>query len=269
MKICMIGDSHLASCKLGWAEISHKYNDVSLAWYGAPRKTLNEVRVRSGRLVALAEPARSSFVRTSGGADFIDPKDYDVFAIVGGGLKMRPAFELSNDYWPHTFGPRADSQYLVSEELFSTALAGTYRRSVAIKFVHKLRELGDHRIILCPQPMPSEGLKKPGWERFRHNGLGDRLARLVRNSIDSLRDEVSDILWQPDETIVQGVFTRREFSDGSIRLVSDRPHPAHDFSHMNAAFGAIAMGRLIDHLKASQSGRAVVAGLKRQAGAGE
>ena len=77
MKICLIGNSHLAALKMGWPEIAQDLPDVQPAFFGARGAMMARLRVRGDRLVAKTAALAEQMSFVSGGLTEIVPGDYD------------------------------------------------------------------------------------------------------------------------------------------------------------------------------------------------
>jgi hypothetical protein len=248
MRICLIGNSHLACFKYGWNEVERRYPDVHATFFGAPGDRARHLVVRDGRLVAGTDPLREGLLLTSGGESAIDPEKYDAFVLVGW-VTIQAAMDLARQYTPHTFPETVHGKQIVSEALFRAALAAEYSGTVVATVARRLRQLTTKRILLAPQPMPSRRAMEERERRFRTTLIaGRQVFGLACAAADLAFADLAEVVWQPVETIADHAFTRTEFSEGSKRLLKEEAHPDDDFSHMNAAFGTLALSNILASL---------------------
>jgi hypothetical protein len=248
MRLCLIGNSHLACLKLGWDAIGPRYLGVAPTWFAAGGKF--DLRVEFRCLIPTTGRVKNSFAMTTGGETVIDPLRYDAFVLCGLLLSIRRAVHLAINHKPHNL-ENIEAQHLVSDELFKIALMAEFEKTPALIFARMLRSLTDRKIILFPVPMPSERIadrRKP-FAPFQNQAACERLATLFRDAVAALAESVTvDVTWQPHATITKDIFTLHEFSEGSARLLSNRLHAENDLAHMNAAFGALAMEHILGRL---------------------
>jgi len=248
IRLCLIGNSHLACMKLGWDAIRDRNVDVAPTWFAAGGNF--ELKAESNCLVPITNRVKNSFAMTAGGETVIDPRRYDVFVLCGLLLSIRRAVLMALTHKPHSL-ESMEAEHLVSDALFKIALMSAFEQTPAIVFARSLRGLTDRKIILFPVPMPSERIanrRKP-FAPFQDHGAAEGLATLVRDAVAALAESATvDVVWQPDATIIKSMFTLHEFSEGSVRLLNDRQHSENDFAHMNAKFGALAMQHIIGRL---------------------
>lgn len=77
MKICIIGNAHVASLQRGWEIVREQYPDVTLTFFAARGRVLEECRVQDGSLVAPRRSVVRQLEYTSGGLSCITPSEYD------------------------------------------------------------------------------------------------------------------------------------------------------------------------------------------------
>ena len=60
MKICVLGNSHIASLKNGWDRVGQKYPDIELVFFGARGAGLDGLELDGKALVAANDDLRHS-----------------------------------------------------------------------------------------------------------------------------------------------------------------------------------------------------------------
>jgi hypothetical protein len=112
-------------------------------------------------------------------------------------------------------------------------------------FARLLRSVSKARIIIIPQPYPSEDIKKNGkgdfWKSVADSGLLTLITTMYEDVAKRIVDKAGcEILFQPVATLSQPGMTFAIYSVDSIRLGSTKKHtyPSGRASHMNSAFGA-------------------------------
>lgn len=251
MRVCLIGNSHIGCLKLGWDDIRLRYPDVELTCFGAVAGTIRELEVSEGCLVTSNETVLANFRLTSGGETVIRPENYDVFLLSGLRLSVITALKLALEYRPDTIAG-FDTDHVVSEELFELTLTQLYRQTAAAKIARTLRSVTDKRIVVIPQPMPSERFAhrlRGEYAAMFRGSAGERIAALARAAAEAAIGDLAEIVWQPPSLIVHGAFTPHEYSEGSKRFISMTEHREDDFKHMNAKFGAIVLSGVLNGLR--------------------
>lgn len=232
MKICVIGNSHVAALKQGWERVSvqREYSDVSLDFFAAPRDGVKQLKYRDGAL-STDDPELKSHMRTSSqGMEKIVVADYDVFVIHG---------LLSLNKVART--------YVSARHRDFSFVGGLIEASLAVKLQRVIEGLGVP-VFLSTEPMFSETVLSAetnyGYDAFAKQGLS--LTRTGEALVDQWRSCIRDlpVVEQPEDTIVGGMFTRSEY-------LSKRS----DSLHMNQEFGAKMMDKIIGVVRGASEGR--------------
>jgi hypothetical protein len=253
IRLCLIGNSHLAALKLAWDRIGNQFDDIELRFFGSYSDSLKELRVKERHLVAQSKRVRMNMVMTSGGLSKIAIDDYDIFVLHALGfsfnrlikwflLRSSEANEISiaNPYRAETRQP--------SFEDIKTLLDQT----ACCRLAKKLAPF-NKPVMISPEPFFSEQVTQTPIEKWApwHHLLDEQghpkpdLDRLL--SLWNQARLAYAFLAQPADTIVSGSFTKVEYCARSIRLSRDMAteHPPDDYSHMNAAYGAAVIKGLV------------------------
>jgi len=235
VRTCIIGTSHIAALKL--AEKNAAAAGLQCTFFGAPALAFAKVHVADG-IIKGDESIREHLLRTSEGHyESINPAEFD--AIVFHGIDLQPSSMI---YSIARRNPGA--RILFSQDFLFEGVSQWFKRTRTFSLARQLVGRSGTRIILSPVPCPAAPPSEDDKVSLTHlkalrPQIHDILAQVcAQNGMSFLR--------QPEETYDdEAYYTKREYSTGSVRLVDlNRPHPEDDFTHMNAQYGALVMGRL-------------------------
>ena len=239
MKICVIGNSHIASLKLGWDEICARYPDTEMIFFGARGTRMRYLIPKGDALVADDELLANSLTYTSGGLSSVHPKKYDLLVLYGLFLRV-PALPVH-----------------VSKAVREAAARNCLERSLSKVVLDRIRQISDVPILIGHNPLPAHN------QSDCHLPDGDRACyELVITALNHVLDAVdTEVLPQPEESTEFGFTTSGVYSSGSVRLAvrdgtSGVTHRSDDTHHMNGDFGSLwleAMLRHVSGLKWSQN----------------
>lgn len=249
MKGCIIGNSHLAAAKLGWAKVSADFPDVELDFFGSHRDSMFRTAVRDGRLVALDAGVRSKLEMTGGSPD-IELGRYDFFAVVGMGFGLHPVLAVFNTH--AIAGYRGKDHHLISDSAFADTTRDLLRGSTAGHVWRLLRSSGDQPIYILPQPLSADGILRTHnrgaiYKLIHRSGISRRIAALFSEVSVTVFDDRTVVIHQPPATVTAHIFTKSTFSEGSMRLnkTLDQAHSEDDHFHMNGAYGAVMLREML------------------------
>ena len=94
MRVCILGNSHVACIKVAWDELGKSHTDYCLTFCAAPGRRLDAMELSGDHLVPSNPQLRRDILTTSGGRDSIAIRDHDAFCIVGLGFRF-PVLDLS------------------------------------------------------------------------------------------------------------------------------------------------------------------------------
>ena len=229
VKICLIGNSHAASIKSGWTAISKFYPDVDLTIYpfhGLYYETFTPVP-EEGLLRMEKDIIRNRFIHILGGDGHVHIKEYDHCIIVGGVKLQAALFEI------------------YSEQVRRASLIDWYENSHIHLLVKKIRVLSDLPISITVNPLRASRDIDENWmEGYSYQG-----------TIDILNDHLEEchnarMIGQPDRTIEGAFSTKVEYAVGEYRpntstLPGATPVIEDDLMHMNSAFGALMLAKIM------------------------
>ena len=215
-RICILGNSHVASLKLAWDQLAKDHPDRELVFFAARGLDLRYLRVSGKALVTNKRRVAESISFTSGGTAKIEVDRFDAFVTYALALKV------------------PDMDRRLSSAVKLQACRDALGRSLNLRICRMIRRVSDAPIYVGhnPQTASRDALLS---EQMTYAEVCDLLDR-------ELDVAGAKLIVQPPETLVNGWNTRPELARDSTRLdIGDRrsnePHPEHDVSHMNGNFG--------------------------------
>lgn len=182
------------------------------------------------------------FLQTSGGAfDRLDPNAFDAVVLYGSHQHLQTLFSSILRASP-TMNASFSSAFLrcgVTQWLSSQPTIDTIRA---------MREASSTPIILMFEPFYSV--------RFRDrlpegSSISVELRDMVFGALRQVVEEAGAVcLFQPEETIVETIYSPHELAIGSRRLAggANAEHDEDDVTHLNSTYGAIALSRISEAL---------------------
>jgi hypothetical protein len=238
MKICIIGNSHVAALKLAWVNHFDKRckKDNDITFFASPGNSLRSLKLENNKLIPDSEQLKKNLRATSGGKSFIELASYDVFLLYG--LATQP-------YYNHGL--------FYSKALMDDWLAEYRAASLPIKILEMMPAGLCKKIYLGHNPMPSEILESKA-------NLVDCKSYAYELGLSFINKTVfnlyaAELLPQPPSTIAaSGRNTIFEYNKGSRRLEmgntrSNRLYPTGDRLHMNDKFGKIWLEEFFKYIR--------------------
>lgn len=243
LNLCILGNSHMAAFKLAWEAIKKDHPDVSITFFGGIKGVVNRLHVEDGAIVADNDRIRESLLWTSGGLDRITG-DYDAFLLIGMGLSYeRLVRMLKSHRLPSMIKTLKHGIQAISETYLQAATEDFYSASGAVQNVERVRAITSAPVFYIPCPLFSErALDDASYAYWHFAKGGDHMLNVYNSMLDRLRERCT-VVPQPEETVVDGIFTKGEYCVGAVRLENglDRLHDVRDYRHMNAEFGEISL----------------------------
>jgi hypothetical protein len=228
MKICVIGNSHLAALKAGWEDIRAEYPHIDVTWFDAKSRQLAGLEVRGGALVPMRDDLREMMQYTSAGKDRIEA-GYDCYFVVGCELSFYKLVLLVQE-----------SEGIADAE----AVSGTSR---AAMIAYQLRKITDGPVAVLPVPYSSQLAAEDAYGWTGGEEALVNLDVLYRGTLRDLgREHGFKPLLQPERTIRNTVFTKVQFRLGGDTLQLKKASGRNDGLHMNARFGAMYLLEALD-----------------------
>ncbi|MBY5970334.1 hypothetical protein [Halomonas denitrificans] len=236
-KICVIGNSHVGALKTAWDLMPEWHSENELVFFAARANGMSDLHLEGKHLIPRSLKLEESIRFTSGGLSNIDVSDYDIFLIYG--LQME-AFFIEQD----TFFSAAVIRQSVIDSVSNT---------LSLHILKQIRSVTDSGIYIGHCPLPE--LQSVEEEVY---STEDYIS-----GVEVMNDEVfksfrAKLIPQPVATIVNGAFTKPEFSKGSKRLSvgddrDEQEHPEHNRKHMNDAFGREWLSHFFEQASAGSS----------------
>ena len=220
MRICVIGNSHTASLKLGWAAVHAEYPDVVLTVFASLGHTMQNLVADNGRLVAKTPKLAKRMAETSGTDGIIRIQDFDAFVLYGLPLNL-PRFELG-----------------MSRAFQRAAMNDVFRTSVLFSVLHAVRSVTDKPVYCSPSPLIALGSVEPDVPMLDYLDVVAVLREIVAGSR-------VDVLGQPLETVRPNLSTAvgHSLKAGDLADDVDATHVVLEVEpltkHMNAEFGVL------------------------------
>lgn len=245
-RICVLGNSHAAAIALGWKEVRDRYAGTSLTFFALPRDRLGGLKVEGGALVPDTAELASQLGKMTGGDTRVNAESFDAFWLCGLGFGIRPSYAVFQNFWAE-FEQSDVKRAPISNACLAATIAGALRRTLASKLATKLKRISDHSISIIPSPMASvaalEARDDERYEVLRRLVMDkheDAFSTVLQRAYGMLGDGQIRVVLQPSVTLASPLLSHDRYSRGSVRLTAefDQQHPAEDFEHMNALFGA-------------------------------
>lgn len=221
MKICIVGNSHVGSLKLGWNQIKDQMPEHDIVFFGSLGARLRHLRIKEGTLVTADAQLQKDLAATSGQGAVIDPRAFDAVILCG----LQLVF------------PRLRKG--VSRAVVKMTVHDIVDDKLAFRVAERFRKVMTNRFWMASNPL--------------RGARGDEPEGGTYHPYDMLLAEVQQafqvpgvtFLGQPPETIRPDLRTPAQFSAGSTRLLAADDtqeliaHPANDISHMNGDYGRL------------------------------
>ncbi len=229
MRICVLGNSHVACLKQGWDHVGARYPDLKVTFFASRQEGLKALRRDGDSLTPGNAALAKDLAFTSGGLDRVELAAYDVFLVHALGLAAPPMDRRLSG--------------AVQRQICKDALGRSLNRSLC----GLIRSASASPI--CIGLNPQRGLVESGPSQRHRLFYGDTCAMLGGQiDLDNTR-----LIEQPAQTLADGWHSRSELSRGSTRLdvgdrISNAAHPVDETVHMNTEFGCLYMENFVASL---------------------
>lgn len=231
MKICVLGNSHAASLKLGWDLISDKYKNYQLTFFASRGDLLSGLKREGNRLIPAEGVPRlkADIEYTSDGLSCVDLSVYDVYITYGLNFQI----------------PLLDSR--LSSSVINQTLLDVYLSSLNFYVINLIREGSPSPIYVGHNPQRCN-IKKQN--QIKNVVTYSKTVECISQLIDVPNVHV---VQQPRDTFSNEWNTKKEYSIGSRRLdvgdrLSNELHPENDNGHMNEYFGSLWLTSFFEQL---------------------
>jgi hypothetical protein len=232
MKICVIGNSHIAALKLALRDGAFASAALDVAFWGLPGRGYSEIRYEDGRLCAADRDAVLTI--SEGRYQTVDPDEFE--ALVFHGPPINPSRVLS-----HLRQGRSDIGGY-SGAFLRDGLAAFFAGSKIGQIVLKVRNDYRGRVLVSPMAMISRQSRM-----FENQGVGAwEVAAINEAFAAGLSGFGLEFVPQPPATVVHNCYTDESYCIGSVRLTGelDQKHPADDYWHMNGLYGGAVLAAI-------------------------
>lgn len=228
MKICVIGNSHLAALRQGWSTCKSDFEGIDLTFFGSTRDRMRGLVLAEGLIAPIEgdKPLLRQMTIVSGGKGFIDPSEYDAF-IVYGLLFRVPALD-----------------YRWSSAVSLATCADAYQASVAHYVVSLVRSVTNKRVLVGAVPLRSARARPPKVPADTMIGYKS-CAEFMRKAVV---ESGAEFVPQPSVTVGDGWFTRDVYAKGAVSLMSGEDVGSSDTLHMNSKFGELSIRDFLTRL---------------------
>jgi hypothetical protein len=231
MKICVIGNSHVAAIKLAYEAARPKILP-EMTFFAGLGTRIATLQIADGMLVPPADDHKIQFAikTTSGGLSQIDPALYDRFLVIGMSGGVHQMVETISRG--------------ISEGAKLCAVKDYWQAAPLAPLLQTLRKITDKPITVGAAPLLAE--------EQQNNTGPDRYSQFLTLS-NSLffKDFEAELMGQPLDTIVNGNATEIGYSRMSERLIAKKDsfgihHPEGENSHMNQSYGTLWLAQYFE-----------------------
>lgn len=241
MRVLVLGNSHAATLRRAFPEITKAWPELSLEFWGLPGAAFAKA-VADGDGILRPDPedgvSRNKVLQWNT-EDSVDLSAYDRILLVGLRFGLRPAQGHMRKLYPLDWGNRT-GMLGVSEGF----LRATLRSEVdAVIDAQHQRTPFDKRFTLMPAPYPAACVAEDG---PLHESLPTAVSKMKRAAdlLDMFEEEMTAahvarglaLVKQPRSTLARPFLTQDQFLED----------PGRDGRHMNADYGLLAFGALAE-----------------------
>ncbi|RUR02877.1 hypothetical protein [Legionella septentrionalis] len=234
MKICLIGNSHIACIKKAWDSLASQY-PFTITFFGSHADTLLNTQAQDKKFTPTNAQVKRSFSITSGGQEEVDFTQFDICIVHGILTPLRNWFPLWRDLRKNIFYSRA----------FIDACIETFNPIVQ-HLIKEITACTKLPLIFTPKPNPAILERKQLISPAEYSELC---------SFMSIRFNALGLHYipQPDETLADFFYTKAEFNKnglglGSVPKKEESFAPADNVRHMNAAYGEIYLKHVFNYI---------------------
>lgn len=225
-RFCIFGDSHYACLKQAEVQGLADMSGVELEYWGHVGGRFRFLEYRDGAIHPLDDFTAQRFAKFNArGREMLPAADFDVILVMGARVYVWRLFVYLLRIL--AAGP------FVSEGLLRRYATDWLRAKAGYRLAAGLASTGTARVLLAPvayytvNPGQSDGLVMPEMLAL----MSGRLPQFWQILTEVAAEDGVTLLRQPEETVVEGIFTSAEFAvEGHVAK--------QDFEHHNAAYGA-------------------------------
>jgi hypothetical protein len=242
-RLLLLGNSHLASLKLGWDEIADQYPGMECVFFGGPAQWTKHAVLDAGTIKVTHAPLAKTLAQVSGGATTVMLADFDAVCVVGMYFGFGECLLNLRRVHTHVMPPLRPNSQLVSRACLKQIIHDSLAGSPAFEWASMIKRDHGKPVLLAPTPLSSEArlhndpFIKPVAVQFR-GYIADifDMFKTIARGLTASNDLI--LVEQPPHTVAFTGFTKSEYSRGSIRLLGDGiAHREEDYTHMNKLYG--------------------------------
>jgi hypothetical protein len=242
-RLCIIGNSHIASLQDGWQAVRVAFSGVEPIFFGAPTRYMHALRRRDTALVPRSKQLAERYAMTSGGQTQI-AGTYDAYVIYGLALSPLALAELTGRY--RAMGYAADRRVLLSRRCHREAVRTVLEATWAGTVLRMLEQATRAPVLLLAAPMRSEEDPlhiAPLIECGDDRPLNESFLAGCRDV--ALRHR-AQFLAQPAGTLGASPLTTRHVH--SLAAAPSGKKRENDYIHMNGEYGALLLRHALPDL---------------------
>ena len=228
MRICVIGNSHVAAIKSAWDEISCAHLSHELHFFAAPRSDLRDLELVGSYLAPKTEELAKNLTYTSGGKAKIELDIFDTFLICGLGLKI----------------PLIDAR--LSKAVIYQTCQDIFASSLNSAICNLIRKQSNKNIYIFHNPQLA--ISNPDPELINNKLRYREVTKIIAENL-----QIPDVILslQPDDSLQDLWHTFPKFAVGSTRLLKNKQHSESEIRHMNKNFGILWLTKFLNEASPS------------------
>ena len=237
LQLAIFGDSHYACVRQAHREGLADIDGVDLEYWGHIGRRFNFLDLQNGAIVPTDDFTAARFAKfNEKGRRFLPAADFDMILFIGTRIYLTAIFiSLLTVGRAGTFISSGLKRRMVHDELSS---------QLGYRLAQGLAKTGTARIVVAPTAfwtkgyLPVEAAIPP---EVRAATAQDR-AEIWEIAVQAAAADGITLIPQPEETVVDGVFSRPAYA-------IDNHQDKGDFEHRNAAYGALILNRALALLR--------------------
>jgi len=241
MKICFIGNSHLAPLAVTAHGVEPKFPNEQRKFYISRTYGKQPLKLVGANDVAILDMVKIEGEEASESTIFTE--DWDHFVVLGFGFSAVSLIEGWKEYQPDVLPIDLGGQ-LLTPEVSASYTNHIIAQSQASRLITILRRVTDKPITLVPAPLPAEWAGTESGERLEafHTFTDNLSEQYLIENYEAQKDRfISNgirVVDQPEETKSGSIWTKTTFCLGQPDGPDERGFfERRDFYHMNKTFG--------------------------------
>ena len=242
--LCIFGDSHIGSVRRALDAGLVRLDGFEVEFWGAAGPLFRQIDIKQGVLRPLGKEAEEVVLRVNGkGRASLAPEDFDNYLFYGARLRIA---EFMVPYLHHM----RDPQHAASSAVMQAAARQFLSSCRAVRIARSFATSGRTRVFFAPAPLMTDGMAGQGAQKLPmgHYPRAVEATTEDRTQIwqmfaQLLADDGVTLIAQPDETVVNGVFTHAGFAIEGAQASGDAGHKSPEFACLMLQAFIAAAGR--------------------------